>query len=168
MDNKTKKIMLMASIIFTIIFIVYMLCEFKSATNLEVRSGTYYSKLNILDEGNTRVFNWEVGISKNNVKRGVVKNEFNIETFEKFRDAIISIKSVRSNLFLFILYLIFMVIASISIQKNAQLFKEKNSKKIFHVFITLLITYLLFRISVYFIELNRLHRDIVYYFTLIN
>lgn len=168
MDNKTKKIMLMAFIIFAIIFIVYMLYEFKSAANLEVRSGTYYSKLNILDEGNTRVFNWEARVSKNDVKRGVVKNEFNIEPFEKFRDAIINIKSTKSNLFLILLYLIFLIVVTfIILPKNAQLFKDKNSKKIFHIFIILLITYLIFRTSIYFIELDRLHKDIVYYFTLI-
>lgn len=168
MDSKTKKIMLMAFIIYTIIFIVYMFYESKSATNLEVRSGTYYSKLNILDEGNTRVFNWDVGISKNNVKRGVVKNEFNIEPFEKFRGAIINIKNTKSKLFLILLYLIFLIaVAFIILPKDAQLFKEKNNKKAIHRFILLIIIYLVFRTSIYFIELNRLHKDIVYYFALI-
>ena len=167
-DNKTKKIILMAFIIFTTIFIVYMFYEFKNATNLEVRSGTYYSQLNILDEGNTKIVNWEARVSKDNAKKGTAKNEFNIEPFEKFRDAIINIKSTKSKLFLILLYSIFLIVVTfVILPKDAQLFKEKNNKKAFQGSISLIIIYLVFRTSIYFIELNRLHKDIVYYFALI-
>ena len=73
----------------------------------------------------------------------------------------------RNEMFDSILYLIFVIIVFQSVQKDSQLYKNQNNKKILKTFFTLLMIFLIYKGIIVFIDLNRFYNDINYYFMLI-
>ncbi|HZK53668.1 MAG TPA: hypothetical protein VFC84_05695 [Desulfosporosinus sp.] len=167
MDSKTKKTLLIASAIFALIVTMYMFHIFSSSKELEFRSGTYYCKMNITSENTPKVFSWDLGISKNNIKNDIVENESNSQILEQFRQTVNQISSKRFSLLLFLLYLIYIMIIFLSIEKDSKLYKKESDKKILQLLITLMIIFLICLITNASIELNGLSKHAFYYFSLI-
>lgn len=168
MDSKTKKILLSASIAFTAIFMVSMFYTFNKNKDFEFRSGTYFCKITILDEATKRVYKWDVGISKNNIKNNVKESELNKKALENFRKTINEISSKKLSLFLLILYLTFVIIVYVSVQKDSKIYQIIDDKKSFQYFITLLMIFLIYKVFISYIKLDRLHKDAIYFFKLIS
>lgn len=167
MSSKTKKNILIDSVIFAIILVVSMLYIFNSSQELEFRSGKYYCKIDILDENSIRTLKWDVGISKNNIKNDIIENNFNKETLENFRNNISEISVKRFHLFVFLLYLIFILKIFINLRRDSQLYKRENNKKSLQPFVTITMSFLVYKIIISSIELNQLCKDVAYYFNLI-
>ncbi|WP_291582240.1 hypothetical protein [Clostridium sp. UBA6640] len=167
MSSKTKKKILIDSVIFTIIFVVFMLYIFSNSQVLESRSGKYYWKMDILNENSIRILKWNVAISKNNIKNNIIENDFNTEALRSFRDNVIEIKFKRFSLFLFLLYLIFILKIFINLRRDSQFYKRDNNKKSLQPFVTIIMSFLVYKIIISSIELNQLCKDVVYYFNLI-
>jgi len=167
MSSKTKKKILIDSVIFAIILVVFMLYISNSSQGLEFRSGKYYYKMDILNENSIRILKWDVAISKNNIKNNIIENDFNKETLRSFRDNVIEIGFKRFSLFLFLLYLIFILKIFINLRRDSQLYKRENNTKSLQPFVTITMSFLVYKIIISSIELNQLCKDVVYYFNLI-
>ena len=86
MDSKTKKIVLITSMALIVILTASLLYMANTSKDLELRSGRYFCRMDILNESNTKIFEWDIGISKNKTKKNIIENEFNSKTLEKFRN----------------------------------------------------------------------------------
>jgi len=168
MDRKTKKIVLIASMVLMFIIAISLIYTVHRIKDFEFRTGTYFCQMNIIDEGNGKSFKWNIGIAKENVKSGIIENRVNGESLTKFRDTVASIDEKRFEVFLVIVYLIFILTIFVAVQKDRQISKNVSNKRIFQVFITLLIIFLIYKISISFIELNVMYKDIEFYFGLIS
>ena len=110
MDRKTKKIVLISFIVGIVMIIVSLFYMVNSSKDLELRSGTYFCKMYILNQGTTRNFKWDLSISKNDSKNSVIENASNSKSLKKFRNTISEIIKKRYEMFALILYLIFVLI----------------------------------------------------------
>ncbi|HCQ91701.1 MULTISPECIES: hypothetical protein [unclassified Clostridium] len=167
MSSKTRKKILIDSVIFAIILVVFMLYISNYSQGLEFRSGKYYCKIDILNENSTEILKWDMAISKNNIKNNIIENDFNKETLENFRNNISEISVKRFHLFVFLLYLIFILKIFIDLRKDSQLYKRENNKKSLQLSITIIMIFPIYKIIISSIELNQLCKDVVYYFNLI-
>ena len=168
MDSKTKKIVLIASMVLIVITAISLFYSINITKDFEFKTVAYFCKMEIINEGNTNVYKWDIGIAKNNTKSGIIENESNGESLEKFRGTVGRITRKRFEVFLVILYLIFILIIFASVQKDSQILKNESNKKSFQLFIVLLIIFLIYKISISFFELNGLYKDINFYFSLIS
>lgn len=164
MDDKTKKCLLITSVILVLIVAAYMFYIFNSSNDLEFRSGAYYCEISIINENNAAVHKWNVGISRSNVKHNLVESENNKEILEKFRKTIVEISSKRFNLVLLVSNLVFTLIAFVTVSRDSQLYKKGNDEKFFQLLTMLILVFLVYKITISFIQLNRLHKNIIYYF----
>lgn len=166
MISKSNKVLLITSFacFMTItVFLIYIIN--KDSNSLESKSGKYYSKMHILNQNNNKSFEWDVSICNEDVKRGVVENEFNKESLKKFTKVINDMKSTKVSLFLLITYLIYLLIILAIATKDAHM-GEKDKKSLQLIFIFLII-FLIYQIANHFIEYNKLCRYAVNYFNLI-
>jgi len=168
MGGRTKKILVVGFIALVFIVTVSMYFLFNNRKDLAFRSGTLFYKVNILNEDSARIYKWDVGISKNNIKNSVNQSESNREALDKFRKTINEISVEKFSLFLLILYLIFVLIVFVTVEKDNQIYKSKNDKKLFRLVIIMLMIFLIYKIINCSIELNGLHKDIIYYFNIIS
>ncbi|MEK6265916.1 MAG: hypothetical protein N2B06_14285 [Clostridium sp.] len=168
MDIKTKKIISIASIILLIITTVSLFYMVNTSRDLELKSGTHFCKIEISNEDNTKIFNWNIGISNNKTKTSIIENEFNNKLLEEFRSTLGKMIIKKYKIFYLLLFSIFVSIVFASVQKDSQLYKNKNNKLVFQIFFILLIIFLIYRIIISFVDLNGLYKDINYYFKLIS
>ena len=168
MDSKTKKIVLIASMVLIIITAIALFYSVNITKDFEFKTGEYFCKMEIINEGNTNIYKWDIGIANNNTKNGIIENVSNRESLEKFRGTVCGITKKRVEVFLVILYLTFILIVFASVQKDSQILKNESYKKIFQLFNTLLIIFLIYKISISFFELNGLYKDINFYFSLLS
>ena len=168
MDRKTKKTVLITTIIFFVITITFMAYKINNIKELEDRSGTYFYKINILKEDSKRLSKWDVGISKNDIKTSINESDSNREALDKFRIIVDGISRKKTSLFLLSLYLTFIIVILVIIHKDKQIYKSKKQKIVFLVFITLLMIFLIYKIFTSSIGLNGLYKDASYYFKLIS
>ncbi|HEY5587530.1 MAG TPA: hypothetical protein VIK86_01085 [Candidatus Paceibacterota bacterium] len=168
MDSKTKKIVLIASMVLIIITAIALFYSVNITKDFEFKTGEYFCKMEIINEGNTNIYKWDIGIANNNTKNGIIENVSNRESLEKFRGTVGGITKKRFEVFLVILYLTFILIVFASVQKDSQILKNESYKKIFQLFNTLLIIFLIYKISISFFELNGLYKDINFYFSLLS
>jgi len=168
MDRKTKKAVLITTIIFFIIAITFMFYKINNIKALQGSSGAYFYKINILKEESKRLSKWDIGISKNDIKTSVNESDSNRKTLDKFRTTIDQISLKKITLFSLSLYLIFILIIFVITKKNKQIYKNKKEKIILQVFITLLVIFLVYKIFTSSIYLNGLYKDAIYYFKLIS
>jgi len=168
MDSRTKKIVLFASMFLVIVVAVCLFCSVNINKDLEFKTGVYFCKMDIINEGNTKVFKWNIAIDKNNSINGLIENKSNGVNLEKFRDTVVEIKQKRFEVLLAIIYLIFILIIFASVQKDSQILKNESTKKFFQIFITLIVIFLIYKINLSFFELNLLYKDINFYYKLIS
>ncbi len=168
MDIKTKKILLISFIFVIIIGVVSLFYNVRSYKDFEFKTGTYFCQMNIINENNGKVFKWDIGIAKNNAKSGIIENEVNRKSLTKFRDTVSEIIQKRFEVFLAIVYLIFILTVFVTVQKDSQILKKVGNKRAFQLFIILLIIFLIYKISIYIVELNVLYKDINFYFSLVS
>ena len=168
MDIKTKKILLISFIVVIIIEAVSLFYTVHSSKDFEFKSGTYFCQMNIINENDGKVYKWDIGIAKNNTKSGIIENELNGESLTKFRDTVSEIIQKRFQVFLVIVYLIFILTVFVTVQKDGQILKKAANKRPFQLFIVLIIIFLIYKISISLVELNVLYKDINFYFSLIS
>jgi len=168
MDSKTKRNVIVASMVLVVIVGVLFFYNISSTKNFEFRTGGYFYKANIINKGSSKNYKWDIGISKNNSKKGVVEDESNIESLEKFRDTIEKISGKKFEVFSMILYLLFILVIIEIVRKDSQILKAARSNKIFKLFVTILVIFLICKISISFVELNNLYKNINFYFGLIS
>jgi glucose uptake protein GlcU len=87
---------------------------------------------------------------------------------EKFRDTVVELKQKRFEMVLEALYLLFVVVILASIKKDSKINKNENSNKSSNILFMTLIAFVIYKIGISFIELNRLHKDIDFYFRMIS
>lgn len=169
MDKKAKKAIIIAALVYVVLVAVswFDFLNFNSK-DLEYRTGTYFCKISIINEGSTKVYKWDIAISKNITKSGIVENESNGKSLENFRDIIGEINRKRLNLNLAIADLLFALIVFVYVQNGGKILKNKNNKKAIQVIIILIVIFFIYRISISYIELHYLYKDINYYFNLIS
>lgn len=139
-----------------------------STKDFEFKTGTYFCQMNIVNKNNGKFYKWDIGIAKNNAKSGIIENEVNRESLRKFRNTISEILQKRFEVFLTIVYLIFILTVFVTVQKDSQILKKSDNKRSFQLFIILLIIFLIYKVSISFIKLNALYKDINFYFSLIS
>lgn len=165
MNKKTKILFFISLVTFFLISILYISVLFNSNKNLESSSGSYYSKVSILAEGETNSINWDVGISKTNTKNNILECEINREILESFRQSIISISSKKFSIFILMLYLLLTFIILLSVKKDAKL--SNDHKRSFYLIIQFLMIFIIYKVVSSSFELNRLNSEVIYYFNLI-
>jgi hypothetical protein len=165
LDSKTKKTIFVASAFLAVIVILSLFYHVNRIKTFESKTGSYFYKIDILSEGNTKGYQWNIGIDKNNNKSGIVENESNGKTLEKFRDTVGGITNKRLELFLATVYLLFVLIMSVSAQKDGQI--SKSNKEQFQLFAAVLVVFLICIISIFFVGLNGLYQDISFYYSAI-
>ncbi|WP_373845372.1 hypothetical protein [Clostridium sp.] len=84
MISKSTKIFLIATFVYLIVMGSFFLYIFNRISYLEDRSGKYYYKMHILNKNNNESFKWDIGISDNDIKQGVIENGVNKGGLEKF------------------------------------------------------------------------------------
>lgn len=97
--------------------------------------------------------------------RGIVENESNRESLEKFRKIIEDMKKNKVGLFLTITCLIFVIIIFLLANKDEKV--HESDDKSFRLFFILFIIFLIYKITSYFIEYNNLCKKAVIYYSYI-
>ncbi|MDV3426055.1 MAG: hypothetical protein LIR50_02550, partial [Bacillota bacterium] len=165
MNSKTKKFIIIAALVY---IILVALSWFKFINNnskdSEYRTGTYFCKISIINEGGTKVHKWDIAIAKNNTKSGIVENESNGKSLDKFWNTVLNINTKRLNLSLAIADLLLALIIFVYVQNGGKILKNKVNKKTIQIIIILFAILFIYRISISYIELRGLYKDINYYF----
>ncbi|MBL4937008.1 hypothetical protein JK636_14735 [Clostridium sp. YIM B02515] len=168
MDIKTKKIVLIASVILFGLVVISFFYTIKNNSAFETRTGSLFYKIGVVNEGNTEVFKWDIGITKNNAKSGIIENESNEKFLVNFRNTVNGLTQKRFEVFLDIAYLIFIIVIYVSVQKDSKISKNKSNKKSFNIIMLLLIIFFVYKIGLSFVELSRLHKEVNFYFKIIS
>ena len=168
MDSKTKKTIFIASIFLIVICALSVLYHVNNYKAYEVKTGACFCKIDRVGQGDTAVTKWNIGIADNNVKSGIVQNESNRKTLEQFKDTVGGITEKKLELFLAIIYFLYVVILFVSAQKDSHIRENKRNKKYFQLFIALLIIFLIYKITDSFVTLSVLYQNMNYYFDLIS
>jgi hypothetical protein len=168
MDRKTKITVLISSIFLIVICALSVLYHVNNIKVYEAKTGAYFCKINIIQEDNTKIYQWNIGIDRNSIKSGIVENETNGKTLEKFKDTVHGITEKRLQLFLAVVYLLYVIILFVSAQKDSYILANKRNKKYFQLFIVLLVIFILYKITDSFVTLSGLYQDINLYFNLIS
>lgn len=164
MDTKTKKIVFIASMIIFVLVIFSFFYSIKNTNAFETRTGSLFYKIGIVNEGNTKFYKWDIGITKNNIKSGIIENESNEKFLEKFKNTVEGFSQKRFEVFLVIVDLLFVIVIFVSVQKDSKLFKNKINKKLVNLILLLFIIFLVYKSGFSLVELNRLHKDLNFYF----
>lgn len=168
MDSKTKKVIIIAALVYIVLVALSWFNYINNSKALECRTGAYFCKISIINEGSTKVHKWDIAIAKNNTKSGIVENESNEKSLDKFWNTVLNINTKRLNLSLAIADLLLALIIFVYVKKGGQIFKNKDNKNISQIFVMLLVIFFIYRISISYIELHGLYKDINYYFNLIS
>jgi len=164
-DSRTKKTVCIASILLIAIGALSLLYSVSITKAFELKSGAYFCKIDITGEGNARIYKWDIGVAENNMKSDIVQTVSNEKTLDKFKDTVGDVTKKRLELFLAIIYLLFVLIIFATVQKDRQIMK--SNKRFFQLFTAFLVVFLICIISISFVELNQLYKDINYYYSLI-
>ncbi len=167
MDIKTKKITLIASVILFGLVVISFFYTIKNSNAFERRTGSIFYKIGFINEGNAQVYKWDIGIAKNNGKSDIIENESNEKPLVNFRNTVNVLTQKRLEVVLEIAYLIFIIVISVSVQKDSKIFNNQSNKKSFNIVMVLLIIFFVYKIGLSFVELSRLHKDINFYFEII-
>lgn len=169
MDRKTKRVLIIAVLVYIVVVAVSWFNYINNnSKDLECRTGAYLCKISIINEGNIKVHKWDIAISKNNTKSGIIENESNRKSLDKFWDTVLNINTKRLNLSLAIADLLLALIIFIYVQNGGKILINKDNKKTMQIIIMLLVIFFVYRISISYIELRGLYKDINYYFNLIS
>jgi hypothetical protein len=168
MDIKTKKIALTASVILFGLVVISFFYTIKNTNAFENRTGSLFYKIGFINEGNEQVYKWDIGIDKNTGKNDIIENDSNGKALVNFRSTVNGLAQKRFEVFLEIAYLIFIIVISVSVQKDSKIFKNQINKKSFNIIMLILIIFFVYKIGFSFIELSRLHKDINFYFKIIS
>ena len=152
MDGKTRKMILISAAILFLIVITSMFFILINSKELEFGSGKYYCKINISSESTFKGCKWDIGISKINFKNDIIESESNRQTLEKFRETVSKIPVKRFTLFLSALYLIFLLVTLIIVQKDSQLLKKDSNRKYFYLIISPIIIFVIYIILTNFLS----------------
>jgi|GEM_PF-1765805 len=168
MDIKTKKIVLTASVILLVLVVISFFYSIKNVNVFENRTGSLFYKISFTNEGNEHVYKWDIGIAKNTGKSDIIENYSNGKSLVNFRNTVNGLAQKRFEVFLEIAYLIFIIVISISVQKDSKIFKSQSNRKSFNIIMALLIIFFVYKIGLSFVELSRVHKDINFYFEIIS
>lgn len=168
MDSKTKKVLIIAVLVYIVLVAVSWLNYINNSKDLECKTGAYLCKISIINKGNTKAHKWDIAISKNKTKSGIIENESNGKPLNKFWDTINNINTKRLNLSLAIADLLLAIIVFVYVQNGGKILKNKDNKKTMQIIIMLLVIFFVYRISISYIELHGLYKDINYYFNIIS
>jgi hypothetical protein len=154
-------------VILLVLVVISFFYSIKNVNVFENRTGSLFYKIGFINEGNEQVYKWDIGIDKNTGKSDIIENDSNGKSLVNFRSTVDGLSQKRLEVFLEIAYLIFIIVISVSVQKDSKIFKNQSNKKSFNIFMMLLIIFFVYKIGLSFVELSRLHKDINFYFEII-
>lgn len=169
MEKALKKKLMICFISFTIILLISSIYIFKNLSptfdDFQVKSGSYFFKESYESINKEKITKWDIGISKENIRRDIIENEENRSELNSFCKTVINISNKKRNIYFVFIY-DFLIIAVLIITRHE---KEKYDDgflkgmiSMIAIFATYKLVILIFDLGDLLREVERVYREIVY------
>ena len=169
MEKALKKKLMICFISFTIIILissVYVFRNLRSTFNdFQVKSGSYFFKESYEAINKEKITKWDIGISKENIKRDIIENEENRSELNSFCETVINISKKKRNIYFLFIYDLLVITVLIITRHEKEKYDDgflKGMISMLAIFVTYKLLLSIFDLGDLLREVERVYREIVY------
>lgn len=169
MEKALKKKLMICFISFTIILLISSVYIFKNLSptfdDFQVKSGAYFFNESYESINEESITKWDIGISKENIKRGIIESEENRSELNSFSEIVIDISNKKRNIYFLFIYDLLIITVLIITRHEKEKYEDgflKGMISMVAIFATYKLVISMFDLGDLLREVERLYRAIVY------